>query len=146
MHILPCTLSDLDEWVPLRRALWPDEEALDVSAEAMITWNSANMLALLARSDAGEALGFAEASLRHDYVNGCETSPVAFLEGIYVIPDARQHGVARALAAHVADWGRTHGCTEFASDALLDNLDSHAFHAAIGFEETERTVWFRKAL
>lgn len=33
-----------------------------------------------------------------------------------------------------------------ASDALLDNAGSHAFHEAVGFEETERVVYFRKSL
>jgi len=90
--------------------------------------------------------GFAEASLRRDYVNGCETSPVAFLEGIYVAPQARCQGVGRALDRAVQDWAIQRGCQEYASDALIDNRDSHAFHAALGFEETERVVYFRRRL
>jgi aminoglycoside 6'-N-acetyltransferase I len=43
-------------------------------------------------------------------------------------------------------WGRTQGCSEFASDALLENSDSHSMHRALGFEETERVVYFRKSL
>jgi aminoglycoside 6'-N-acetyltransferase I len=35
---------------------------------------------------------------------------------------------------------------ELASDALLDNNGSHAMHEALGFTETERVVYFRKAL
>ena len=46
---------------------------------------------------------------------------------------------ARALA-------RSRGCTEFASDRLLDNEASGAFHLAAGFEETERVVCYRKDL
>ena len=96
--------------------------------------------------DDGGPIGFAEASLRRDYVNGCETSPVAFLEGIYVMPHARGQGVGRALDAAVRDWAIVRGCREYASDALLDNRESHAFHAALGFEETERIVYFRRVL
>lgn len=92
------------------------------------------------------AVGFAEATIRRDYVEGCETSPVVFLEGVYVRPEARRGGVAQALADAVAEWGKVKGCTEFASNALLDNSDSHRFHAAIGFAETERVVFFRRAL
>ncbi|EBL5154416.1 GNAT family N-acetyltransferase [Salmonella enterica subsp. enterica serovar Dublin] len=45
----------------------------------------------------GVAIGFADASIRHDYVNGCDSSPVAFLEGIFVLPSFRQRGVAKQL-------------------------------------------------
>lgn len=90
--------------------------------------------------------GFAEAALRRDYVNGCDSSPVAFVEGLYVRPEHRKADIARRLCAAVADWGRTQGCTELASDAEIHNLESHAFHQAIGFEETERVVYFRMTL
>lgn len=130
----------------LRIALWPDEspEALRDGVDALLARGDA--INLLCRAATGKAIGFAEAMLRRDYVNGCETSPVAFLEGIYVAPGHRQAGVARALCDRVADWARGLGCTEFASDALLDNEASHAFHAAIGFEETDRVVYFRRVL
>lgn len=128
----------------MRRALWPDEAGLESDTAAMLA--APERLALIARDDRGGAAGFAEAAIRRDYVNGCDTSPVLFLEGIYVAPDRRMQGVARALAEQASRWGRAFGCTEFASDALLDNADSHAFHAAIGFEETERVVYFRRAL
>jgi aminoglycoside 6'-N-acetyltransferase I len=94
----------------------------------------------------GDSLGFAEAMLRTDNVNGCATSPVAFLEGIYVEPSARRQGVARALADVVEQWARQMGCREFASDALLENVSSHCMHRGLGFEETERVVYFRKDL
>lgn len=96
--------------------------------------------------DGQTVTGFAEASLRHDYVNGCETSPVAFLEGIYVAPEYRRRGIARALCDAVEEWALGHGCTEFASDAPIDNEESHQMHAALGFEEMERVVCFRKTL
>jgi aminoglycoside 6'-N-acetyltransferase I len=104
-----------------------------------------NKIAFIAHTDSGSVVGFAEATLRHDYVEGCDTSPVCFLEGIFVAAPHREAGIARTLAKSVGDWGRAHGCTEYASNALLDNIDSHRFHAAIGFQETERVVYFRIA-
>lgn len=142
MDIAPCTIADLEEWTAMRSALWSDEPDLRSEAAAMLAQPSAEVLNLICRID-GVAAGMAEAALRHDYVNGCETSPVVFLEGIYVVEAHRRSGVARALAERVAEWGRAQGCTEFASDALLDNRASHAFHGAIGFAETERVVFFR---
>lgn len=146
MTITECTPADLEEWIVLRLALWPEYAPGELREGAAAMIGASNMLVLIARAENGQAAGFAEASIRRDYVNGCETSPVAFLEGIYVAPDHRKQGTAQALAEAVADWGRALGCTEFASDALLDNTASHAFHAAIGFEETERVVYFRKPL
>jgi aminoglycoside 6'-N-acetyltransferase I len=89
-------------------------------------------------------IGFLEAAMRFDYVNGCEGSPVAFLEGIYVAPAFRKQGVARALIAAFEDWARGKGVKEMASDAEIDNRVSHAMHQALGFAETERVVYFRK--
>lgn len=100
----------------------------------------------MAYSSSRDPIGFVEAALRTDYVNGTESSPVAFVEGIYVVLEARRKGVAAALISAVESWARSLGCTELASDALLDNQSSHAFHRALGFEETERVVYFRKAL
>jgi aminoglycoside 6'-N-acetyltransferase I len=94
----------------------------------------------------GEVAGFAEVSLRTDYVNGCATSPVAFLEGIYVSEPHRRRGLGRALVAAAEQWGREQGCRELGSDALLGNDLSHRFHGGAGFEETERVVYFRKPL
>ena len=100
----------------------------------------------VAYSNSRQPVGFAEASVRRDYVNGTESSPVAFLEGLYVIPEARRTGIARSLVAEVVRWAQGAGCRELASDALLDNHVSHAVHRALGFEETERVVFFRKLL
>jgi aminoglycoside 6'-N-acetyltransferase I len=132
----------------MRIALWPDEPetALRSQAASLLGDSRADLLNLIACNEAGEPAGFAEASIRRDYVNGCETTPVVFLEGIYVEPAHRRRGVARALCAAVEGWGRAAGVKEFASDALLDNQESHRMHRALGFEETERVVYFRKRL
>jgi aminoglycoside 6'-N-acetyltransferase I len=147
VRIFPLTKADSADWLNLRLALWPDTSDDDHRGEiAQILEHAATTLNIIAREDDGTPIGFAEAGLRHDYVNGTDTSPVAFLEGIFVVPMARGRGVARALVAAIEDWARQMGCTEFASDALEDNTASHAMHKALGFEETERVVFFRKVL
>jgi aminoglycoside 6'-N-acetyltransferase I len=147
MRVEPYGAGDLDDLARLRAALWPEQSLqahrLEIVAAAE---EGRGWVALLARADDGAAVGFAEATLRHDYVNGCETTPVAFLEGIYVDPEARRHGAAAALCRAVETWARGLGCTELGSDALLENAASHAFHAAVGFEARERVVCFRKRL
>lgn len=94
----------------------------------------------------GRGAGFLEVAFRHDYVNGCETSPVACIEGLYVRPELRRQGIARLLYEAAERWGRSKGCTEMASDALIDNVISHQMHRRLGFQETKRVVYFRKAL
>jgi aminoglycoside 6'-N-acetyltransferase I len=141
------TAADGEALAALRFALWPDEPLAvrRAETEANLARTDGGLATFVAEVE-GEVIAFAEVSLRRDYVNGCESSPVAFLEGIYVRPDRRRLGVARALVVGAEQWGRTQGCRELASDALLDNLASHRFHAGAGFEETERVVYFRKVL
>jgi aminoglycoside 6'-N-acetyltransferase I len=96
----------------------------------------------LAIAATSSAVGFVEASKRMDYVNGTSSSPVAFLEGLYVEPASRRNGVARSLVAAVAAWAAAEGCTELASDSPIENVAAHAVHRALGFVETERVVYF----
>lgn len=147
MQIVRAAPEDLPSLDALRRALWPDSpiEELTVRGPDMIG-PAPRYLVLIARTDEGTPVAFAETALRSDYVNGCDGSPVAFLEGIYVDPAYRRQGIARGLVEAAMSWGRDRSAAEFASDALLDNLESHAFHGAIGFEETERVVYFRRPI
>jgi len=94
----------------------------------------------------GATAGFVEASKRNDYVNGTSSSPVAFLEGLYVEPAARRKGVARSLVESVVAWAAAEGCRDLASDSPLDNVAAHAVHRALGFAETERVVYFLRTL
>lgn len=145
MRIETATDQTLKDWLALRQALWPWAEA-EHRAETEAALANPDAITFLARDGFGQAIGFAEATLRRDYVNGCITSPVGFLEGIYVREASRKQGVARALVQTVADWARSHGCSELASDAWIDDRNSHRMHEALGFSETERVVYFRKDL
>jgi aminoglycoside 6'-N-acetyltransferase I len=79
-------------------------------------------------------------------VDSCSTDCVGYLEGWYVIPEARRRGIGRALVAAAEDWARGQGCREFASDAEVNNEASQRAHLALGFTETGRAVNFRKDL
>ena len=138
--------ADAGAWGRLRRVLWPDEEVETSESLRTAFMPPERSCVLLAFAKDGDAIGFAEAKLRNDYVNGTETSPVGFLEGWYVAPGWRGRGVGRALVAAIEAWTRERGCSELASDVLLDNRNGLAAHAACGFEETDRVVYFRKRL
>ena len=144
---IACKSVDQPGWLELREQLWPHQPSAEHLAEMASFLTSPERFAQFIEYDpSGNALGFVEVALRSDYVNGTNSSPVGFLEGIYVVPQARTQGIARMLVAEAERWATSVGCSEFASDALIENTRSHAMHAAIGFEETERVVFFRKAL
>jgi aminoglycoside 6'-N-acetyltransferase I len=142
VDIRPMERGDTRAWAKMRQALWPEagEHAQDI--ERILA--SADEWAFLAEAD-GAPAGFAEISIRK-FANGCEAAPVPFLEGIWVEPEYRRRGIGRALVAHVEAFVRALGFREIGSDALIDNRASHAAHAAWGFSETERVVYFRKGL
>jgi aminoglycoside 6'-N-acetyltransferase I len=142
-----CRTIDQPGWLTLRQMLWPEGTREEHLAEMASFLAERKRFAQFIDYDAaGAPLGFIEIALRTDYVNGTDSSPVAFLEGIYVVPEARKTGVARRLVAEAEHWAKFMGCKEFASDAPLDNTSSHAMHAALGFVETERVVYFKKNL
>jgi aminoglycoside 6'-N-acetyltransferase I len=97
-----------------------------------------------ARPD-GRLGGFLDAGLRK-YAEGCDSSPVGYIEGWYVDEDLRRLGLGGGLVQAAEAWARSLGCQDMASDCLLDNLVSLSAHLALGYEEVERLIHFRKAL
>jgi aminoglycoside 6'-N-acetyltransferase I len=146
MHIRTYQPADHDDWLRMRRALWPrlgGEDAAE-DAAAWLARPDAVVIVAARPGDAGLA-GFVELGAR-PYADGCRTSPVAFLEGWYVDPDVRRQGIGAALVRAGEAWARRQGYRELASDALLENTTSHRAHAALGFAEVERAVRYRKDL
>ena len=126
-------------------ALFP-EHASDDLARGMLEFRARHDAEVfLAERPDGSIAGFVEVGTR-PYADGCDTSPVGYIEAWYVDPDARRSGHGRALLTAAESWARRLGCTEMASDAQLDNLVSHAAHLHSGYLEVDRIVQFRKAL
>ena len=140
--------EDASDWLHLREALWPSDMGHSHAAEVEQYFAGRLRMpleVLIARDASGGAIGFAELSIRA-YAEDCVTDRVAYLEGWYVIPEARRQGIGRALIGAAEDWARRQGCTEFASDALLDNDVSATAHEAMGFTETVQIRCFKKTL
>lgn len=91
-------------------------------------------------------VGFAQCQLRYDYVEGTDTSPVGYLEGIFIKEEYRHKGYARELLSECEKWAKEKGCKEFASDCEIDNNSSFGFHMAMGFEEANRIICFTKTI
>ncbi|MCC2954942.1 GNAT family N-acetyltransferase [Massilia sp. IC2-477] len=144
--IKPCTSPEQAGWLQLRMALWPEDPTEHLLEMQELCEQPGRYAQFIAYSSDDEAQGLVEVALRSDYVNGTESSPVGFLEGLYVDPASRHQGIAALLVKIAEQWAREQGCSEMASDAAIDNTASHAMHEALGFEETERVVYFRKSL
>lgn len=96
--------------------------------------------------DGEKPIAFVNISIRFDYVQGSSTSPIGYVEGIYVNPRYRQQGLAKKLIKIAERWVAKNGCKELASDAELKNINSQEFHRKIGFKEANRTVNFIKSV
>ena len=139
------THEDKPEWIRMRQGLWPDAplEYLTFDLDGLLADPDA---AVFIASDSHERLiAFIEVSLR-EHGEGCETSPVGYLEAWYVDPHVRGQKVGRDLVHAAEQWAREKGCTEMASDTWLENEASIAAHLKLGYREAERLVHFVKRL
>ena len=145
LRITRAGTGDLPILASLAVLLWPGNQAEELRQEFSLLMAENKAAFFLAW--AGELpIGFAQCALRHDYVEGTSTSPVGYLEGIYVPEEYRRDGVAAGLLSACENWARQQGCREFASDCELDNEQSLRFHLAAGFEEANRIICFAKKL
>lgn len=149
MNVRLATKADAEVWLAMRMALWPDanEDDLRLEVARYLVARGEPLLphqVFVAERD-GDIVGMLELSLR-PYADGCDSSPVPFVEGWYVAPEARRGGVGGALVKAAEQWALDNGYSEMASDALIDNTESERAHMALGFEEVERAIRFRKAL
>lgn len=143
--IRPLQDTDTDEWFRMRITLWDDYTEAEMRAD-LDDWrkNPENATFVLERGE-GRLGGFIELGQRK-YAEGCETSPVAYIEGWFVDEDLRKQGWGKALVMAGEDWARKQALSEIASDTWLDNETSIQAHLALGYEEEERLVTFRKKL
>jgi len=137
--------ADKDEWLRMRLLLWPDGTSEDFSTEMEALLADPLTPVFVAVRPNITLGGFLEAGTRK-YAEGCDTSPVGYIEGWYVDEDLRGKGIGKALVKAAEDWARSQGLTEIASDTWLDNEVSIQAHLKMGYEETERLVHFAKKL
>lgn len=144
IYIRHVTAEDRGDWFNMRKGIWPEapDEYLGRDMDAILS--SGRDAVFMAFVD-GRPAGMIEMRLR-DYGEGCESSPVGYIEGWYVYPDLRGSGVARSLVEAAENWARERGCTEMASDTWLDNEASIRAHLKLGYHEVERLVHFVKKL
>ncbi len=143
--IYKMTINELKYVAEMASQIWTKHTANELipELEASISDNNSAIFVKYANTTPA---GFAQCSLRNDYVEGTNSSPVGYLEGIYVKPEYRNHGYAKELLKECEKWSADKGCTEFASDCELYNTDSLEFHKNCGFTEANRIICFTKTI
>jgi aminoglycoside 6'-N-acetyltransferase I len=143
--VRPIAKEDREQWQRMRNALWPGALQAHAAETARYFERGGQGLVVIVAEVDGRLVGFLELDQRK-YAPGCESSPVAFIEGWYVDEDVRGQGIGRALVEAAEATARAAGQVEIASDSELGNDEGIAAHRALGFEEIERVVCFRKSL
>ncbi len=137
--------EDLEILSQLAVSLWNQHGAQALRSEFAEVMAAARGVFFL-KLDHEKPIGFAQCQLRHDYVEGTGSSPVGYLEGIFVQPEYRHRGYGGQLLGACERWAVSMGCGEFASDCPFGNEDSYRFHLRVGFSEANRIICFTKKL
>lgn len=139
------TPADRTEWLRMRRLLWPTADPASMAAELDSIMNDPMTPVFVAVREGGGLCGLLEAGTR-PYADGCDTTPVGYIEGWYVDEDVRGIGIGRALVAEAEDWARERGLHEMASDTAVTNTAGFKAHLSLGYKEMEHLIHFAKNL
>ena len=143
--VIKARKEDIDNIVKLALLLWEDSKKEELKQNFLQLFNNDDFAVFLAKNES-IIIGFAQVQLRNDYVEGTNSSPVGYLEGIFVKDKYRHCGYAKQLLSECEKWAKLKGCTEFASDCELTNNASLEFHKKLGFVEANRIICFTKKL
>jgi aminoglycoside 6'-N-acetyltransferase I len=147
--VRPLTAADHAAWHAMRVALYgeaaPGAHAAELLAEIDMMLARDDWAAFAVEASDGALVGLIELFERNS-AQSCTTSPVAYVEGLWVAEGWRRTGMARRLVDAGIAWARARRRSEMASDVQLSNLISQAVHEHLGFEETERLVTYRLPL
>jgi aminoglycoside 6'-N-acetyltransferase I len=142
--IIEAKEEHLEDFLEMASALWEEDYSGDELRKIFqeIFYSQKNKI-LLYFFDKNPA-GFIYLSIRNDYVEGSNSSPTGYVEGIYVKPEYRKMGIARKLFAEGEKWIKENGCKQIGSDAYINNNLSYDFHTSVGFKEAGKLVAFIK--
>lgn len=144
MKITEVKHKDFTDWVMLGKEFWPRHSEADIKKDFKRMLGSKSEQSFLCRNERGYAVGFINVAIRTDYVEGSKTSPVGYLEGIYVKRAYRNQGIAKMLFAAAQKWFAKKKVSEIGSDAVTSNKVSQKFHKSLGFKKGETIIHFIK--
>jgi ribosomal protein S18 acetylase RimI-like enzyme len=135
--------------IPELRELWEEfeREVPEPPHRGSVTWErdiedvgelARTGLALLAEDDEGPA-GYALAKLEDGAERG--DGRLCYLDSLYVRPRARRSGLAKALMAEIAAWGRERGAETMTLEVLMSNEEARIVYDRLGFLEESRNLF-----
>ncbi len=131
-------------WVELRRALWPKFSRKKHSLECERLLNDKRQAAF-GLFDDDNLVGFIQVRER-EIGDGLNSSPIAWLEGIYLKQNYRQKGFGKKLLLKIEKWAKKRNLSELRSDAKMENKNSISAHKSWGFTQANKIVQFKKQL
>lgn len=145
-HIRKFTPAESQAWLRLARRLWPQHPARELSEVFRLGQRKPRRAVFFVAQTEKKMIGFIYGTIRVDYVEGSDTSPVGYLEGIYVEPNHRKQGIAAVMMNKFENWVRARGCTELGSDAYATNKLSRKVHERLGFKPQPLIAPFLKKI
>ncbi|MEO1259150.1 MAG: GNAT family N-acetyltransferase [Bacteroidota bacterium] len=142
----PATHNDFNIWSRFRDELYGDLKPDYIEAEIKRIIEDPDLASFIIYDKKNKTpVGMVEMSLRN-IVDGCVSSPVAYIDGLYLIEEYRGKGFGKALISFTKKWAKENNCTELAVDTELDNKRAQKFYLREGFGETFRIVQFKMTL
>lgn len=143
-NIFAAKKEHLGELIEMGVDLWKEDYTAEKLKSIFSDILNSNKYKVLLYSLNEIIAAFIMLSIRTDYVEGSESSPTGYIEGIYVKQEFRKGGIAKKLFIEGEKWLKEKGCKQVGSDAYIDNKVSYDFHTAIGFKEAGKLVAFIK--
>lgn len=142
MKLLPIQRNQFPQWNEMRKALYTILDNEDYEQEMQQISDSNEYFSYFVIDNSNQILGLVELSSRN-IVDGCLSSPVAYLEGLYLKEEYRGRGIGKKVIRMILKWCKERGFSELATDTELTNVKAQNFYKTVGFEETDRVVEFR---
>lgn len=142
MKLIPISRDNFSTWSQFRSEIYSGlSREFDLKEMDSIFESEQWHCWFIERED-GERIGLVELSLRN-IVDGCLSSPVPYLEGLYLTATERGKGRGTTIIEMIKDWCQEHGHSELATDAELTNTRAQSFYEQLGFEQVDRIVEYR---
>ena len=141
VEIIRASNENLNQLTELALALWPNNEKDLIKSDLVYIIGHLNNRVLLAKSDE-EYIGFIHMSIRSGFVEGADTTPVGYIEGVYVKPDYRRKGVAKELYHAGLEWLKSEKCSQIGADIGINDNMCPDFYIGMGYKEANRIICY----
>ena len=142
--IRQATKNDFEQWLRMRKLLYPESSQNELMSEIKKIFydktivGELDYIVFVYEKNKLMLGGFIETSLKQK-VSKCKSSPVGYIESLYVDTDVRRNGIACKLVSESEKWIIRKKCTEFAVDTDPNEKGSIDFYLSCGFAEVRRS-------